>query len=331
VAHISFFDTHSFDKEYFSKNKEYSKYKIKFYKTLLTEETAALAEGSKIVCAFVNDKLTEKTLTQLKEAGVELITLRCAGFNQVDLKTAQRLGLKVTRVPEYSPYAVAEHSVALLLTLIRKTHKAYNRVREQNFSLDGLVGFDLYQKTVGVIGTGKIGAVFCEILHGFGCKILAYDIKENDNLKKLKNLSYCELGELYKNSDILSLHVPLQDQTYHMINESALDSMKNGVVIINTSRGKLIDTKALIQALKSKKIGAAGLDVYEEEEAYFFKNFSEEIIPDDQLSRLMSFPNVLITSHQAFLTHEALTNIADTTYQNIEEFLSGKALTNEVL
>lgn len=329
--HICFFDTHEFDKEYFTKSPEYSKYNIQFHQTKLNSSTAHLAKNAQIVCAFVNDDLSEGVLCILHEYNVKLIVLRCAGFNKLDIEAAKKLNLKIARVPEYSPYAVAEHTAALLLTLVRKTHKAYNRVREQNFSLDGLVGFDLNKKTVGVIGTGKIGSVFCHIMHGFGCQVFAFDLNQNSELKTLKNLSYAnQLDDINKNADIISLHLPLTKSSLHLINEAAFAKMKNHVVILNSSRGKLIDTKALIQALKSKKVLAAGLDVYEEEEEFFYRNHTDDILTDDQLARLMTFPNVLITSHQAFLTKEALSNIAETTYENIAQFLANTPLINEV-
>jgi D-lactate dehydrogenase len=256
--------------------------------------------------------------------------LRCAGYNNVDLEAAKELGLPIVRVPEYSPYAVAEHALALILALNRKITRAYNRVREGNFSLEGLVGFDLHGKTVGIIGTGKIGGVFARLIHGFGCDILAYDIKQNSELVEQLGVRYVPLAELYQKSDVISLHVPLLPQTRQIINAKAIAQMKDGVFLINTSRGALIDTRALLEGLKSQKIGAAGLDVYEEEEGVFFEDLSGQILKDDVLARLLTFPNVLITSHQAFLTREALTNIAHTTLESVTAFEAGKPLKNQI-
>lgn len=319
---IAFFDTHQFDKNAFLEANRHFKHEIIFHYTRLTEQTANLAAGCDCVCAFVNDRLNRKTLEILGAGGAQLIALRSAGFNHVDLAAAEDLKIKVVRVPEYSPYAVAEHAMALILTLNRKINRAYNRVREGNFSLDGLVGFDMHQKTVGVVGTGRIGSVMAEILLGFGCKVLAHDQVVNKALVK-KTIRYVPLEELLKKSDIITLHVPLNSKTKYLIDEKALALTKPGVVLINTSRGALIHTRALIQYLKNKHIGFAGLDVYEEEEGLFFENLSEEILADDQLARLLTFPNVIITSHQAFLTHEALSNIAQTTLQNVADFESG--------
>lgn len=324
---IAFFDSHTFEKNAFKSEK--SHHEITFFETRLTEQSANLAVGFPCVCAFVNDRLNRQTLQILSSNGTKLIALRSAGFNHVDLKAAHELGIKVVRVPEYSPHAVAEHTVALILSLNRKIHRAYNRVRESNFSLDGLVGFDLYRKTVGIVGVGRIGSVLAKILTGFGCKILAYDVNQDSNLVAL-GVNYVSIDELLTKSNIISLHVPLTPQTHHLIDEKALSLTKPGVMIINTGRGALINTKALIQFLKSGHIGYAGLDVYEEEEGVFFENLSEEILYDDQLARLLTFPNVLLTSHQAFLTEEALSNIAQTTLQNISDFEAGRNLVNEV-
>src|SRR5690606_29504171 len=266
----------------------------------------------------------------LSANGVKLIALRCAGFNNVDIETSKKLQLRVVRVPAYSPYAVAEHATAIILALNRKTHKAYNRVRENNFSLDKLTGFDLNGKTVGVIGTGQIGLAFCKIMGGFGCKVIACDVAESKKAVAL-GVQYVSQDTLLQTSDIVSLHCPLTPDTYHLINENALSKMKPGVMLINTSRGGLIDTKAAISALKSSKLGFLGIDVYEEEENLFFKDLSELIIQDDDISRLMTFPNVLITAHQAFLTREALTQIAKTTLDNISDFEKGAELINEVV
>jgi D-lactate dehydrogenase len=282
------------------------------------------------VCSFVNDHLDNETLTKLHSNGVRLIALRSAGFNHVDLATSERLGMAVMRVPEYSPYAVAEHATALILALNRHIHRAYNRVREGNFSLDGLVGFDLHGKTVGVVGTGRIGAVLLQIMHGFGCRLLAFDVKPNGDLPKRLPVQYVPLEQLLRESEIVSLHVPLTPDTRHMINASTLALMKPGVMLINTGRGALIDTRALIDALKDGRIGAAGLDVYEEEEGVFFMDLSDCVLQDDVLARLLTFPNTLITSHQAFLTREALANIARTTLSNITAYERGEPLQNEV-
>lgn len=326
---IAFFDTHGFEKAIFQKTNERSQHEITFFETRLTNKTANLASGYPCVCTFVNDSLDEKTLQSLSAGGTRLIALRSAGFNHVDLVSAQTLGLQIVRVPEYSPHAVAEHAVALILSLNRKIHRAYNRVREGNFSLDGLVGFDLYKKTVGVIGTGRIGSVMAKILSGFECQIIAHDFVQNPKLVDM-GVRYVALDELLRKSDIISLHVPLTPQTRYLIDERALALTKPGVMLINTGRGALIDTRALIKSLKSGHIGYAGLDVYEEEEGLFFEDLSEQILQDDNLARLLTFPNVLLTSHQAFLTDEALGNIAQVTFQNISDFENGNDLKNEV-
>ncbi|MCB0416905.1 MAG: 2-hydroxyacid dehydrogenase [Bdellovibrionaceae bacterium] len=323
------FDTHRFERQSFElANRDFG-HDLHFVEPRLTEETAVLAKGFPAVCAFANDRLNRTTLEDLKNCGVELVALRSAGFNHVDLSAAKELGLRVVRVPEYSPYSVAEHATCLLLSLDRKVHRAYNRVREMNFSLDGLVGFDLHGKTVGVIGTGKIGRVFCQIMLGFGCQVVAYDLKKDADLEK-KGVTYLELNNLFQTSDVISLHIPLNAETKHLVDAAAISQMKKGVVLINTGRGALIDTKALIQALKAEHLGGAGLDVYEEEEKIFFQDLSEHILQDDQLARLLTFPNVLITSHQGFLTREALANIAHTTLNNIADYEAGRPLVNEV-
>jgi D-lactate dehydrogenase len=278
----------------------------------------------------VNDHLDEETLAILSQGGVRLIALRSAGFNHVDLAAAARLGLRVVRVPEYSPHAVAEHAVALMMALNRQTHRAFNRVREANFSLEGLSGFDVFGKTVGIVGTGRIGAVLARIMSGFGCEVLAYDPRPNPRLVAELNVTYVQPSELYRRSDILSLHVPLTPETHHLIDGAVLSSMKRGAMLINTSRGALIDTRALIEALKREHLGAAGLDVYEEEEGVFFKDLSHRVLQDDVLARLLTFPNVLITSHQGFLTREALSNIAETVLSAVSAFERGEPLTTEV-
>ncbi len=292
---------------------------LRFFEPHLSQETASLTAGFDVICAFVNDTLDAGVLEMIAEFGVKLIALRCAGFNNVDLHAAARLKIPVVRVPAYSPYAVAEHAVALILALNRKVHRAYNRVREGNFALDGLLGFDLHGRTVGVVGTGRIGAVFAHIMHGFGCQILCYDPFPSP--ARLPPGARIEsLEEIYEQSDIISLHCPLTPENNHLINPETLECMKDGVMLINTSRGALLDTPAVIAALKSGKVGALGLDVYEEEGDLFFEDLSCRIIPDDVFTRLLTFPNVLITGHQAFFTREALQNIAATTMANIAEW-----------
>jgi D-lactate dehydrogenase len=327
---IYFFDTHTFEKEHFCEtNKEFN-HEINFFEGKLTEKSAMLAKGFPCVCAFVNDHLDAAVLKILFDNGTRLIALRSAGYNHVDLKAARYLGLRVVRVPEYSPYSVAEHAVALILTLNRKLHKSYNRVREGNFSLEGLVGFDLHGKTVGVIGTGKIGKAFIRIMKGFGCQIIATDPFPDLKFAQEIGLEYSSLEQVLKTADVVSLHVPLNPETQHLINKKSLALMKKGVFLINTSRGGLIDTEALNSSLKSGHIGAAGLDVYEEEENYFFKDMSSQVLDDDMLIRLMNFPNVILTGHQGFLTKEALSNIARSTLESIKEFEQALPLTHEV-
>lgn len=291
---------------------------IKYFETKLTEDTVSLAAGFDGVCVFVNDLVNEAVVNRLQELGVKVLALRCAGYNNVDLKAAKGK-LKVFRVPAYSPYAVAEHAMALLLTVNRRTHKAYIRTKEFNFSLAGLSGFDLHGKTVGIIGTGKIGRVFADICRGFGMEILAYDKYPNPET----GLRYVSLEELFAKSDIISLHCPLTEETHHLINRESIAGMKPGVVIVNTSRGGLVDTDALIEGIKSKQVGAACLDVYEEEGDVFYEDFSGHILRDDKLVRLIAMPNVIVTSHQAFLTEEALDNIAQTTVENLLKFSQG--------
>lgn len=321
---ILFYDTKPYDREWFEE-KNNGRYEIDYLETKLNKKTAKLAEGYDGIVAFVNDSLDETVIHSLYRCGVKIIAMRCAGFNNVDMKAAYGK-IHVVRVPAYSPYSVAEHAMALLLSVNRKIHKSYNRTRESNFTLAGLTGFDLYGKTIGVIGTGKIGKVFIDICKGFGMHVLAYDLYPDKNLE----VEYVEKEELFLKSHIISLHCPLTEQTHHLINKEALDLMKDGVVLINTSRGPLVKKEDLLAGLKSKKIGAAGLDVYEEEAEYFFEDFSNEIIDDDILSLLVSMPNVIITSHQAFLTKEALQNIAETTLQNLDDFQSGGAMPNEI-
>lgn len=326
---IACFSTKSYDKEYLSKA-IVAPHSIVFFEESLNPNTVGVLTGFDGVCVFVNDKLDNNLLQQIASAGIKAIFLRCAGFNNVAISTATSLGIKVYRVPAYSPYAVAEHAVALVLTLNRKTHKAYNRVKEYNFSIERLHGFDVHGKTVGVIGTGTIGLVFAKIMLGFGCKVIAFDPTESDDAKQL-GIQYVALEDVLKQADILSLHCPLNQHTRHMISTKEFSIMKHGAMLINTSRGALIDTKEAIEALKTGALGYLGIDVYEEEEKLFFHNFSESIISDDILMRLMTFTNVLITSHQAFFTHEALTQIAETTYQNMLDFTHGTSSTNQLL
>lgn len=324
---IAFFSTKSYDREFF--DRYVSTHEIIYFEAPLNIQTVNLAAGCNAVCVFVNDKLDKGVIRELKTQGVKLIALRCAGFNNVDLIAAKENAIKVVRVPAYSPHAVAEHAVALIMTLNRKTHKAFNRVREGNFSLERLTGFDLYGKTVGVIGTGKIGQGFCDIMLGFGCKVLAFDLLAH-RPTEAKGVQYVPLIDLFNEADIISLHCPLNEQTAHIINKQTLAMMKDGVMLINTSRGGLIDTAAVIDALKTGHIGYLGLDVYEQEEKLFFNDLSESIIQDEIIMQLISFPNVLITSHQGFFTEEALTQIAMITLKNIDDFEAGVVLNNLV-
>ena len=326
---VAFFDTKPYDKPSFEKHAKAHGIEIKFFETKLNEDTAELAHGFDAVCAFVNDTVDKNVIDRLESAGVSVVALRCAGFNNVDMRYAFGK-IHVLRVPAYSPYAVAEHAIALLLTSIRRIHKAYIRSRDFNFSLSGLTGFDLHGKTVGVIGTGRIGRVFIDIVRGFGMKVLAYDKYPSPGLENGDSIRYVELDELYKSSDIISLHCPLTDDTRHMIDESALKKCKKGVVIINTSRGGLVNAEDLLNAIKSRHVGAACLDVYEEESDLFFEDNSGHILNDDILARLISMPNVIVTSHQAFLTEEALENIAETTIKNLVDFFEDGQCPNEL-
>lgn len=326
---IAFFSTKSYDRTHFESAVEASGHDITFFEDALTLYTATLVTGYDAVCIFVNNPMDKPLIEKISELGVKIIALRSAGFNHVDLKACENHGIKVYRVPVYSPESVAEHTVALILTLNRKTHKAYNRVRENNYSLEGLTGFNLHGKTVGVIGTGTIGTAFCKIMTGFGCEILAFDPKENDEVKKLGG-NYVDLDKLFESSDIISLHCPLIPQTRHMIDKESIGKMKDGVMLINTSRGALIDTTAVINGLKEKKVSFLGIDVYEQEDTLFFKDLSNEVIQDDEIGRLMTFPNVLITGHQAFLTDEALQQITEITLQNLTDHEQGKKVDNEV-
>ncbi|MCL2070688.1 MAG: 2-hydroxyacid dehydrogenase [Oscillospiraceae bacterium] len=326
---IAFYDVKPYDKPWFDRLAPEYGCEIKYLDYHLNADTARFSEGCGVACAFVNDVIDKDTLDALAETGVKLIAMRCAGYNNVDLKAACYMGFKVVRVPEYSPAAVAEHTMALLLCVNRKIHRAYSRTRENNFSINGLIGFDMRGKTAGIIGTGKIGRVFAEICGGFGMKVIAYDPYPSDSF----NGEYKPIDSVYRESDVISLHCPLIPATRHMINKDSIALMKDGVVVVNTSRGGLIDTPALIDALKSKKFYGAGLDVYEEEADYFFSDYSAEIITDDDLARLLSFPNVVLTSHQAFFTEEATREIAETTLKNIQEFNTlkeGRTLVNEI-
>ncbi|MEM0950733.1 MAG: 2-hydroxyacid dehydrogenase [Cyanobacteria bacterium P01_H01_bin.74] len=326
---IAFFNSKPYDEKFFNAVNETYNHHIHYFEVHLNEKTAKLAAGFDAVCAFVNDTVDKAVLEQLKAVGISFLALRCAGFNNVDLDAAGQLGITVVRVPAYSPAAVAEHAIGLMMSLNRKFHRSYNRVREGNFSLSGLVGFDMKGKTVGIVGTGKIGVSLAPILNGFGCKVLAYDVKENPEILAM-DIPYVSLEDLFAQSDIISLHCPLFKETYHMINADSLCLMKPGVMIINTSRGGLIDTAALIQGLKNKTIGSVGLDVYEEEDSLFFEDLSGTIIDDDIFTRLVTFPNVLITGHQAFLTENALKNIADTTLSNLTTLEQGNPCDNTV-
>ena len=308
-------------------NKKFG-YDITFYESRLWKKSTPLTIGADVVCAFVNDEVDTEVLADLKANGVKLVAMRAAGYNNVDVNAAKEMGIGVVRVPAYSPFATAEYAVGLLMALNRKYHKAYSRVRDGNFSLDGLLGFDVNGKTVGVIGTGKIGQIFARIMQGFNCKVLAYDKFPNKALES-DTFKYVELEDLYKNADIVSLHCPLTYETYHMINEMAIMTMKPGVTILNTSRGKLVDTTAVIEGLKSGRVGRLGLDVYEEEEKLFFEDLSGTVIQDDKFVRLQTFPNVMISSHQAFFTEEAVINIAETTFQNMKVYLETGESENE--
>jgi D-lactate dehydrogenase len=326
---ISFFDTKPYDRDFFDKvNKDFG-YEITYFSDKLNENTVRLTRGSNVVCIFVNDKVDEKMVNALKENGVELIALRCAGYNNVDLGSVFG-SIHVVRVPAYSPHAVAEHAAALLLGLNRKIYKAYLRVREGNFSINGLLGKDLYGKKAGIIGTGKIGKCMVDILKGFGMQVSVHDPYPDEEFARERKIKYVGLDEIFGQSDVISLHCPLTPETNHIIDAESISRMKDGVILINTGRGALVNTKDLIDALKNEKIGAAGLDVYEEEGDYFFEDLSFSVISDDVLARLLTFPNVLVTSHQGFFTREALNNIADTTLNNIKEFKEGGYLKNEI-
>ena len=326
---VAIYSIHKFEKEYLEKAIN-GQHNFKYITSALSSETVHLAEGCEAVSIFVSDDASAPVLQLMGKAGVKFLALRSAGYNHVDIKEAQKLNIKVARVAEYSPYSVAEHSIALMLALNRKLIRAHNRVMEQNFSLDGLVGFDMNGKKVGIIGTGKIGCVAAKILHGFGCNIIAHDQVESEELKQKYNVTYTDCETLCKQSDIITLHVPLTEKTKHIINKNSIVKMKAGVMLINTSRGKLVNTRDVIDALKPGHIGSFGMDVYEEEEGLFFEDHSEDILQDDTIARLMSFRNVLITSHQAFLTDTALKNIAETTVRNLECFENNTPNKNEI-
>lgn len=326
---VAVFSSRRYDEQFFKAANVASGHELFFIENHLEPSTVSLAQGFPAVCAFVNDSLNAETIRGLAAGGTRLVAMRCAGYNNVDLKAAHAHGLKVVRVPAYSPHAVAEHVIALLLTLNRKTHKAYNRVRDGNFALDGLLGFDVFGLTVGIVGTGAIGSIVAQLFRGFGCKILACDVMKNPACEAL-GAAYVTMDRLFAESDIITLHCPLTKETNHLLNREAFARMKRGVTVINTGRGALIDTEAAIEALKTGKIGYLGLDVYEEEGDLFFEDRSQSIIQDDVFMRLTTFPNVLVTGHQAFFTDTALRNIAETTLGNVTDFEAGKLLKNEV-
>jgi D-lactate dehydrogenase len=322
---VAIFSTKPYDREFLTRLNREGQFghELTFFEPRLTPQTAPLAEGFPAVCVFVNDQVGAETLERLATAGTQTVALRCAGFNNVDLAAAGRLGMRVVRVPAYSPHAVAEHAVGLLLALNRRIHRAYNRVREGNFALEGLLGFDLFGKTVGVIGTGVIGTVTARILAGFGCRALAFDLRPNPACEAL-GIEYVPLERLYAESDVITLHCPLSPATHHLIDDEAIAQMKPGVLLINTSRGALVETRAVIDGLKSGRLGGLAIDVYEEEADLFFEDLSNSVIRDDQFARLLTFPNVLITGHQAFFTREALEQIARVTLQNLKDIEQGR-------
>lgn len=327
MAKVAFFSTQAYDREFFEDKSD--RHQIDFFESRLKRKTVDLTKGYDGVCVFVNDHLDADVLKALADNNVKLVALRSAGFNHVDLKAAEEAGIRVMRVPAYSPEAVAEHAVALILTMARKTHKAYNRVRDGNFSLNKLMGFTLSNRTVGVIGTGQIGRAFCNIMLGFGCRIVAYDKYPSDEMKE-KGVEYMEFDQVLEASDILSLHCPLTPETKHLINEDSLRKMKKGAMLVNTGRGKLVNTSAVIDSLKKEHLGSLAIDVYEEEEKLFFRDLSDYVIPDEQIAQLMIFPNVLITAHQGFFTRESMEEIARITMKNFDDFEDGKESDNEV-
>jgi len=326
---VTMFSTRSYDRDYFERANSEGKHELVYHDFELNRETAVLAEGSRAVCAFVNDDLGRDCLEALKARGVEFIALRCAGFNNLDLEAADELSLRAVRVPAYSPHAVAEHTLALLLALNRRLYRSYNRVRDGNFSLQGLAGFEIHGLTVGVIGTGTIGEEVARLFKGFGCKLLCHDVKENPAVAEL-GARYVPLEELFSEADIVTLHCPLLESTYHLIDAGAIGRMKEGVTLLNTSRGGLIDTMAVIEGLKSGRIGNLGIDVYEEEDGLFFEDKSGSVLQDDVFARLLTFPNVLITGHQAFLTKNALRQIAETTLSNLDALEADGSCGNEL-
>jgi D-lactate dehydrogenase len=326
---VAFFSAHPFDRQFFDEANATRAHDLQYLEARLTETTSALARGCPAVCAFVNDRLDRPVLERLWSGGARMIALRSAGFNHVDLACARELGFTVSRVPAYSPHAVAEHTIALILSLNRKIHRAYGRVREGNFALDGLLGFDLAGRTAGVVGTGKIGAVVARVLLAIGCRVVAYDIVPNEKCRAA-GVDYVTLDELWKVSDVITLHAPLTPQTRHLVDAAAIGKMKRGVMIVNTGRGALIDTAAVIGGLKTGQIGYLGLDVYEEEEQLFFQDLSSHVIQDDVFARLLTFPNVVVTAHQAFFTREALRAISETTLDNISAFERGRRSGNEL-
>ena len=326
---IAVFSARSYDRRFLSEVAEHVGHELTFLEPRLDRHTVALAEGFEAVCIFVNDTADAEIIAALAAGGTRLLTLRSAGFNHVDLAAAEAHGITVTRVPAYSPYAVAEHTVALMLAVQRRLHRAYNRVREGNFALDGLLGFDLRNKRVGIVGTGNIGEIVARILRGFGCSLRAYDVVHNDTVRDY-GVRYVDLDTLFAECDVITLHCPLTPDTYHLIDADAIARMKPGVMIINTSRGALIDTRAVIEGLKDGRIGNLALDVYEEEGDLFFEDLSDKVITDDVFSRLLTFPNVLITAHQAFFTQEALSNIAETTLSNVSAYARGDRSGNEL-
>jgi D-lactate dehydrogenase len=326
---IAVFSTKSYDREHLEAANQSIGHELVFFESKLNRDTVLLAQGFPCICVFVNDQVDAHVLLQLQQGGTNLIALRSAGFNHVDLKVAQQLGMTVVRVPAYSPHAVAEHTIALLMALNRKTHRAYNRVREGNFSLEGLLGFDLFGLTVGIIGTGKIGEATARICHGFGCELLGYDVASNPACEAL-GMRYTSLDELFRSSDIITIHCPLTPDTYHLINSETIAKMKRGVTILNTSRGAIIDAQAVLVGLKSGQVGNLGLDVYEEEADLFFEDLSDKIIQDDVFARLLTLPNVVITGHQGFFTENALSNIAQTTMRNVQEVEESGKSANEV-
>jgi D-lactate dehydrogenase len=326
---VAVFSAKPYDREYLNAANAAEGHQLKYFDDPLDAETVALAAGHDAVCIFVNDCANAEVLEALTRGGTRLVALRCTGFNNVDLAAAERLGVKVVRVVDYSPNSVAEHAVAMLLAINRRIHRAYNRTRDSNFALDGLMGFDLYGKTVAVVGTGKIGRVFAKIMLGFGCTVLGYDKFPSPEFEAL-GARYAKPNEIGSSADIISLHCPLTPETYHIVNETSLARAKRGALLVNTSRGGLVDTEAVIEALKSGQLGGLALDVYEQEADVFFRDLSGTIIADDVLQRLVSFPNVIVTGHQAFFTQEAITTICQTTLRNLSEFEAGEPLTNEV-